>query len=151
MIQSQPLRRLYSSRRKRRGKPKNRESLTAMVWSRMVRCVQAGQSRLHCSGGLSEIDQEEDYLRLILMREKTPEHPLDSREIKPANFKGNQSWIFIGRTYAKAEAPILWPPDWKSWLTGKDPNAGKDWRREKRKAEDEMVGWLHRLDRHEFE
>ena len=66
--------------------------------------------------------------------------------------KGNQSWLFIGRTDAEAEAPILWPPDAKNWLIGEDPDAGKDWRwEEKRTTEDEMVGWHHRLDRHEFE
>ena len=65
--------------------------------------------------------------------------------------KGNQPWIFIGRTDAKAEAPIFWPPDGKSWLIGKDPDAGKDWReKEKRAVEDEMVGWHHRLNGHKF-
>ena len=84
--------------------------------------------------------------------EKTPESPLDWREIQPVNSKGNQSWIFIGRTDAEAETPIRWPPDVKSWLTGKDPDAGKDWRREEKgMTEDEMVGWHHRCDRHEFE
>ena len=63
--------------------------------------------------------------------EKTLESPLDWKEIKPVNPKGNQCWIFIGRTDAEAEAPIIWPPDGKSWLTGKDPDAGKDWRQEK--------------------
>ena len=90
MIQSQPSRRLYSSRRKRRGKPKDHESLTAMVRSKMVHCVWVGQSRLHCSGGLPEIDQEKDYLRLILVREKTLESPMDGRESKPVNLKVNQ-------------------------------------------------------------
>ena len=83
---------------------------------------------------------------------ETLESPLDSKKNKPVNPKGNQSWIFIGRTDAEAEAPILWPPDVKNWLTGKDPDAGKDWRREeKRTTEDEMIGWHHRLDEHEFE
>ena len=73
------------------------------------------------------------------MLEKTLESPLDSKEIKPVNPKGNQPWILIGRT--DAEAPILWPPDVKSWLIGKDPDAGKDLRqKEKREAEDEMLG-----------
>ena len=73
--------------------------------------------------------------------EKTLESPLDFREIKPVNPKGNQSWIFIGRTDAEAEAPILWPPDARNWLTGKDPDAGKDWRQEEKgTTEDEMVG-----------
>ena len=74
-----------------------------------------------------------------------------SKEIKPVNPKGNQSWIFIGMTEAEAEAPTLWPPDSKNWLTGKDPDAGKDWRQEKGMTEGEMVEWHHRLDRHEFE
>ena len=76
--------------------------------------------------------------------EKTLESPLDCKEIKPAHPKWNQPWIFIGRTDAEAEAPILWPPDEKSWLTGKDPDAGKDWRwEEKGPTDDEMVGWHH--------
>ena len=78
---------------------------------------------------------------------KTLESPLDCKEIKPVHPKGNQSWIFIGRTDAKAETPILWPPDAKNWLTGKDPDAGKDWRQEKGMTEDAMVGWhLHSMD-----
>ena len=77
---------------------------------------------------------------------------LDSKEIKPVNPKGNQLWIFIGRTDAVAEAPILWPPDVKSQLIGEDPDAGKDWRQEKNgTTEDEMVGRHHRLNGHEFE
>ena len=84
--------------------------------------------------------------------EKTLESPLDSEEIQPVNPKENQSWIFIGKTDAEAEAPILWPPVAKNWLTGKDPDAGKDWRQEEKgTTEDEMVGWHHRLDGHEFE
>jgi len=82
--------------------------------------------------------------------EKTLESPLVSKEIKPVNPKGNQPWIFIGRT--DAEAPILWVPDVKSWIMRKDPNIGKDWRREEKgTTEDEMVGWHHRLNGHEFE
>ena len=73
--------------------------------------------------------------------------PLDCKEIQPVNPKGNQYWIFTGRTNAEAEAPILWPPDVKNWLTRKDPVAGKDWRwEEKGMTEDEMVGWHHWLD-----
>ena len=83
--------------------------------------------------------------------QKTLKSPLDCK-IKPVNPKGHQSWIFIGRTDAKAEAPILWPPDAKSRLNGKDPGAGKDWRQEEMgTTEDQMVGWHPRLDRHEFE
>ena len=78
------------------------------------------------------------------------ESPSDCKEIKPVHPKGNQSWIFIGRT--DAEAPILWPPDVKNWLIGKDPDDGKDWGQEKKwVAEDEMVGWYHWLNGHEFE
>ena len=84
--------------------------------------------------------------------EKTLESPLDSKEIQPFHPKGNQSWIFIGRTDAEAETPILWPPDAKNWLIGKDPDAGKDWRQEEKgTTEDEMAGWHHQLDGHEFE
>ena len=82
----------------------------------------------------------------------TLESPLGFKEIKPVHPKGNQSWIFIGRTDAKAETPTLWPSDVKSWLIGKDPDAGKDWgQEEKGTTEDEMVGWHHRLDGREFE
>ena len=78
--------------------------------------------------------------------------PLDSKEIKPFNPKGNQPWIFIGRADAEADVAILWPPDVKSWLIRKDSDAGKDWRQEdKGKTENEMVGWHHRLNGHEFE
>ena len=84
--------------------------------------------------------------------EKTLENPLDCKEIQPVLPKGNQSWIFTGRTDAEAETPILWPPDAKNWLIGKDPDDGKDWRwEEKRMTEDEMVGWHHWLNGHEFE
>ena len=75
--------------------------------------------------------------------------PWTARRSKPFNPKGNQSWIFIGKT--DAETPILWPPDAKNWLIGKDPDAGKDWRQEKGPTEDEMVGWHHQLDGYEFE
>ena len=86
------------------------------------------------------------------MLEKTLESPLDCKEIKPVNPKGNQPWIFIGRTDAKAEAPILWPPDAKSWLIRKDPDAGKDWgQEEKGTTEDEMVGWHQQLNGQKFE
>ena len=86
------------------------------------------------------------------MLKKTLESPLDCKEIKPAHPKGNQAWIFIGKTDAEAEAPILWPPEGKKWLTGKDLDAGKDWRQEEKgMTEYEMVGWHQGLDGHEFE
>ena len=84
--------------------------------------------------------------------EKALESPLDCKEIQPVNPKGNQSWIFIGRTDAEAETPILRPPDTKNWLTGKDLDTGKDWmQEEKGPTEDEMLGWHHRLNGHKFE
>ena len=86
------------------------------------------------------------------MLDKTLESPLDCKEIKSINPKGNQPWVFIGRTDAEAEAPILWPPDAHSWLTRKDPDAGKDWRpEEKGTTEDEMVRRYHQLNGHESE
>ena len=86
------------------------------------------------------------------MLEKTLESSLDCKEIQPVNPKGNQSWIFIGRTDVKAETPIIWPPDAKNWLIGKDPDAGRDWgQEEKGTTEDEMAGWHHQLDGRESE
>ena len=100
-----------------------------------------------------ELDSEESWVPKnwcfwTVVLEKTLENPLDCKEIKPVNLKGNQSWIFIGRTDAEAETPMLWPPDVKNWLIGKDPDAGKDWGKEEK---DKMVGWHHPLDVHEFE
>ena len=87
-----------------------------------------------------------------IVLEKTLESPSDCKEIKPVNPKGNQSWIFIGRTDAEAEAPILWPPDLKSWLIRKDPDGGKNWRQEENgMTEEEVVWWHHRLNEHQFE
>ena len=89
------------------------------------------------------------YFQTVVL-EKTFESPLDCKEIKPINPKVNQFWIFIGRTDAESEAPILWPSDTR--LIGKDPDAGKDWRREEKGiTEDKMVGWHHVLNGHEFE
>ena len=87
-----------------------------------------------------------------VMLEKTLESPLDCKEIQLVHSKGDQSWIFIGRTDVEAETLILWPPDAKNWLLGKDPDAGKDWRREEKgTTEDEMAGWHHRLNGREFQ
>ena len=95
---------------------------------------------------MSELDYKESwalknwYFWTVVL-EKTLEHPLDCKEIQPVNLKGNQFWIFIGRTDVEAETPILWPPDVKNWLIWKDPDAGKGWRwEEKGMIEDEMVG-----------
>ena len=104
-----------------------------------------------------ELDCEESWAPKnwcfwTVVLEKTLESPLDSKDIQPVHPKGNQPWIFIGRTDAEAETPKLWPHDTKRWLIGKDPDAGKDWRwEEKGTTEDEMVGWHHQLDGHEFE
>ena len=87
-----------------------------------------------------------------MVLEKTLESPLDCKEIQPVHPKGDQSWVFIGRTDAKAETPVLWPPHAKSWLIGKHSDAGRDWgQEEKGTTEDEMAGWHHQLDGHEFE
>ena len=86
-----------------------------------------------------------------MVLEKTPESTSERKDIKPVNPEGNQSWIFTARTNAEAEAPIFWPPDTKSWHTGKDSNAGKDWGQEKGVTEDKMVEWHHPLKGHEFE
>ena len=104
-----------------------------------------------------ELDHKEgwelkNWCFLIVVLEKTLESLLDSKEIQPVNTKGNQSWIFIGRTGAEAEAPVLGSPVVKSWLIGKDPDAGKDrGQEEKGTTEDKMVGWHHWLNGHEFE
>ena len=87
-----------------------------------------------------------------MVLEKTLESPLDSKEIQPVHPKGDQSWVFIGRNDAEAETPILWLLHAKSWLIGKDPDAGRDWgQEEKGTTEDEIAGWHHQLDGHEFE
>ena len=103
-----------------------------------------------------ELDYKEswapkDWCFWTVVLKKTLESPLDCKEIKPVNPKGNQSWIFVGKTDAEAETPILWPPD-VNWLFGKDPNAVKDWRKEEKgTTEDEMVGWHHWLEGYESE
>ena len=83
--------------------------------------------------------------------EKTLESPLDCKEVQPVHSEGDQSWLFIGRTDAKAETPVVWPPHAKSWLIGKDSDAGRDWQKEKGMTEDEMARWHHQLDGYEFE
>ena len=82
--------------------------------------------------------------------EKTLESPLDGKEVQPVHPKGDQSWLFVGKTDVEAETPVLWPPVVKSWLIWKDPDAGKDWRQEEKGRWDEMAGWQHPLDGHEF-
>ena len=97
------------------------------------------------------VAQFQNWCLWTVVLEKTLENPLDNKKRKPVSPKGNQSWIFIGRTDAEAEAPILWAPDGKNWVIRKDSDAGKDWRwEEKGTTVDEMVGWLHQLNGHEF-
>ena len=87
-----------------------------------------------------------------MVLEKTLESPLDCKEIQPVHSEGDQPWDFFGKTDAEAETPVLWPPDVKSQLIGEDPDVGRDWgQAEKGTTEDEMAGWHHRLDGHEFE
>ena len=112
------------------------------------------------SGGyiwIGELDCEESWVAMnrcfwTVVLEKTLASPLDCKEIQPVHPGGDQSWVFIGRTDAEAETPILWPPHAKSWLIGKDPDAGRDWGQEnKGTTEDEMAGWHHWLNGHESE
>ena len=99
-----------------------------------------------------EIWAQKNWYFWTVVLKKTLESPLDCKEIQPVNPKGNQSWIFTGKTDAEAETPIIWPPDAKSWLIWKDPDAGKDWgQEEKGTTENVIVGWHHQLDGHEFE
>jgi len=103
-----------------------------------------------------ELDYKESWVQKnwcfwTVVWEKTLESPLDCEEIWPVHLKGNQSWVFIGRTDAKAETPVFWLPDGKSWLIWKDPVVGKDWRQEEKgTTKAEMVRWHHRLNGHEF-
>ena len=136
-------------------------NLDSILKSRDIICQQSPYNQ---SYGFSsshvwmwELDYKESWVPKNLcfwtvVFEKTLESSLDCKKIKPVHPKGNQSWIFIGRTDAEAETPNLWPPDVKKWLIGKDPDAGKDWRwEEKGTTEDEMVGWHHWLNGHEFQ
>ena len=105
---------------------------------------------------LWELDYKESWVTKnwcfwTVLLEKTLESPLDCKEIQPVHPKSDQSWVFIGKTDVEAETPILWPPDAKSWLIGKDPDAGKDWMWEEEMTEDETVGWHHQLNGHEFD
>ena len=108
-------------------------------------------------GWMWDLDYKESWVPQnwcfwTVVLEKTLESPLDCKEIQPVHPKGDQSWAFIRRTDAEAEAPVLWPPDAKNWLIWKDPDAGKDWRwEEKGTTEDEIVGWHHQLNGHEYE
>ena len=136
-------------------------NLDSILKSRDIICQQnlSSQGYGFSSGHvwLWELDYEEgwapkNWCFWTVVLGKTLESPLDCKEIQPVHPKGHQSWLFIGRTDAEAETPILWPPDGKSWLIWKDANAGRYWgQEEKGTAEDEMAGWHHWLDGHEFE
>ena len=126
-----------------------------------LRCANKGASSQSCFSSslvwMWELDYSEgwapkNWCFWTVMLEKTLESLLECKEIQPVHPKGGQSCVFIGRTDAKAETPVLWPPRVKSWLIGKDTDAGRDWRQEeKRTTEDEMAGWHHRFNGHEFE
>ena len=125
---------------------KNRD-ITAPAKVRLVKATVFPVVRYVCE----RLSTKNWCFRTVLL-ENMLESPLDCKEIKPVNPKENQPWLFIGRTDAEAETPILWPPDSKSWLIGKDPDAGKDWRQEEKgMTEDEMVGWYHWLNGPDFE
>ena len=138
-------------------------SLEEKLWPKQ-RCYFANKGLSSQSYGFSgshvwmwELDYKESWAPKnwcfwTVVLEKTLESPLDCKEIQQVHPKGNQSWIFTGRTDTEAETPILWPLDGKNWLVGKDPDAGKDWRwEEKEMTEDEMAGWHHWHNEHEFE
>ena len=116
------------------------------------RCYFANKDPYSQRCGFMDVRVLKSWCFWTVVLEKTLESPLDCKEIKPVNPKGNQSPIFIGRTDAEAKTPILWPPDAKNWLIGKEPDAGKDWRWEQKgTTEHEIVGWRCQLNRHKFE
>ena len=118
-----------------------------------VSCSEPGLAICFTCGNIHEESwAPKNWCFWTVVLEKTLESPLDCKEIQPVHPKGDQSWVFIGRTNVEAETPILWPPHAKSWLIGKDPDAGRDWgQEEKGTTEDEIAGWHHQLNGHEFE
>ena len=139
------------------GSPHLKCRATPWSWhvNKGLSCQSYGFSSSHA--WMWELDYKESWAPKnwcfwTVVLQKTLQSPLDCKEIQPVHPKGDQSWVFIGGTDVEAETPILWPPDGKNWLTGKDPDAGKDWRQEERgMTEDEMVWWHHQLDGHELE
>ena len=129
------------------------KDITLLTKVHMVRAMVFPVAMYGCeSWTVRKVELPKNFYFWVFLLEKTLESPLDCKEIKPVNVKGNQPWIFLGRSDAEAEVPILWPPDVKSWLIRKDHDAGKDWRQEEKgMTEDEMVGWHHWLNGHEFE
>ena len=135
-------------------------SFVSLIFRATLRSSQHGNQSIPLgSVWMWELDYKEgweanNWCFSTVVLKKTLESPLDSKEIKPVSPKGNQSWMFIRRTDAEAEAPVLWPPDTNKWLIGKNPDAGEEWgQEEKRAKEDETVGWyhVHQLKGHEFE
>ena len=144
---------MYGCERERNGNPLQYSCLENPTGSQRVRhdWVTKLQQHGHESWTIKKAGPPKNWCFWTVVLE-TLESPLDSKETKPVKPKGNQSWMFTGRTDAEAEPPILWPPDAKNWLIGKDPDAGKDWKHEEKgTTEDEIIGWHHRLDGHEFE
>jgi len=131
------------------------KSLRHYLTDKCLYCQSYGFSSSHVRRW--ELDHKESWVPKnwcfwTVVLKKTLESPLDYKKIQPVNPQGNQSWIFIGRTDAEAEAPIVWPLYIKHWLIGKDPDVGKDWKQEDRgRIEDELIGWHHRLSGHEFD
>ena len=127
-----------------------------IILSTKVHLVKHGYGFSSSHVWIWELDSKESWALKnwciwTVVLEKTLDSPLDCKEIQPVHPKGDQSWVFIGSTNVEAEALILWPPDVKSWLIWKDPDAGKDWRQEEKgTTEDEMAGWHHWLNGHEF-
>ena len=127
--------------------PFSRGSSQARDWTQ-VSCI---ADRFFTSWSTMEVPQRCSIITELQVLKKTLESPFDCKEIQPVHHKGDQSWVFIGRTNVEAETPIPWPPHVKSWLTWKDPDAGKDWGlEEKGMIEGELVGWRHQLDGHGF-
>ena len=136
---------------------KDKVPTTFYLWYPRHFAERLAHDSLQCQVQMWELDHKEgwalkNWCFQIVVLEKTLEIPLESKEIIPVNPKGNQPWIFIERIDTEAEALIVWPPDGKSWLTGKDPDARKDWEQEEKgETEDKIVGWYHQHDGNEFE
>ena len=128
------------------------KDITLLTKVRLVKAMVFPVVMFGCELDYKESWAPKNWCFWTVVLEKTLESPLDCKEIQAVHPKGDQSWVFIVRTDAEVETPICWPPDAKSWLIGKDPDAWKDWRQdEKWMIEDEMVGWHHWLSGHEFE